>query len=70
MITKLTNSKTLLFFVLFSLIITKGVDDTDESQILEGILEGMKNLRITYKSIEDEVDHKTFLKLIKIFSIK
>ena len=65
MITKLTNSKILIFFFLFSLIITKGVDDTDESQILEGILEGMKNLRITYKSIEDEVDHKTFLKLLK-----
>ena len=48
-----------------SLIISKGVDDTDESQILEGILEGMKNLRISYKSIEDEIDHKTYLKLLK-----
>ena len=65
MITKLTNSKILIFFAFFSLIISKGVDDTDESQILEGILEGMKNLRISYKSIEDEINHKTYLKLLK-----
>ena len=65
MITKLTNSKILIFFAFFSLIISKGVDDTDESQILEGILEGMKNLRIPYKSFEDEIDHKTYLKLLK-----
>ena len=65
MITKLANSKILIFFAFFSLIISKGVDDTDESQILEGILEGMKNLRISYKSIEDEIDHKTYLKLLK-----
>ena len=65
MITKLTNSKILIFFVLFSLIVAKGVDDTDESQILEGILEGMKKLRIPYKSFEDEIDHKIYLKLLK-----
>lgn len=65
MITKLTNSKILIFFALFSLIIAEGIDDTDESQILEGILEAMKNLRIPYKSLEDEIDHKIYLKLLK-----
>ena len=65
MITKFTNSKILIIFVFFSLIIAKGVDDTDESQILEGILEGMKNLNIPFKSVEDEIDHKTYLKLLK-----
>ena len=65
MITKLTNSKILIFFVFFSLIYAKGIDDTDESQILEGILEAMKNLRIPYKSLEDEIDHKIYLKLLK-----
>ena len=65
MITKLTNSKILIFIVFFSLIYAKGIDDTDESQILEGILEAMKNLRIPYKSLEDEIDHKIYLKLLK-----
>ena len=65
MITKLTNSKILIFFVFFSLIYAKGIDDTDESQILEGIIKKKKNLRIPYKSLEDEIDHKIYLKLLK-----
>ena len=65
MITKLTNLQILIFFVFFSLIYAKGIDDTDESQILEGILEAMKNLLIPYKSLEDEIDHKIYLKLLK-----
>ena len=65
MIEKITNSKIIIFFVLFSIIITKIVDDTDESQILEGILEAMKNLKIPYKSLDDTIDHKTYIKLLK-----
>ena len=66
MIEKITNNKILLFFLFFSLILTtKKVDDNDESQLLEGILEGMKNLKIPYKSLDDEINHKTYLKLLK-----
>ena len=65
MTAKLTITKIIIFFIIFSIITTKKVDDNDESQILEGILEAMKNLRISYKSLDDEINHKTYLKLLK-----
>ena len=66
MIEKITNNKILLFFLFFSLILTaKKVDDNDESQLLEGILEGMKNLKIPYKSLDDVIDQKKYIKLLK-----
>ena len=65
MIEKITNNKILLFFLFFSLILTKKVDDNDESQLLEGILEGMKNLKIPYKSLDDVIDQKIYIKLLK-----
>ena len=65
MTAKLTNSKIIIFFIILSIISTQKVDDNDESQILEGILEAMKNLKISYKSLDDEINHKTYLKLLK-----
>ena len=65
MIAKIKNIKIIAFFLIFYLIKAKITDDSDESQILESILEGMKNLRISYKSLDDEVDQKIYLKLLK-----
>ncbi len=65
MIAKIKNIKIIAFFLIFYLIKAKITDDSDESQILESILEGMKNLRIPYKSLDDEIDQKIYLKLLK-----
>ena len=65
MIAKIKNIKIIAFFLIFYLIKAKITDDSDESQILESILEGMKNLRISYKSLDDEIDQKIYLKLLK-----
>ena len=65
MIAKIKNIKIISFFLIFYLIKAKITDDSDESQILESILEGMKNLRISYKSLDDEIDQKIYLKLLK-----
>ena len=65
MIAKIKNIKIIAFFLIFYLIKSKITDDSDESQILESILEGMKNLRIPYKSLDDEIDQKIYLKLLK-----
>ena len=65
MIAKIKNIKIIAFFLIFHLIKAKITDDSDESQILESILEGMKNLRISYKSLDDEIDQKIYLKLLK-----
>ena len=65
MIAKIQNIKIIAFFLIFYLIKAKITDDSDESQILESILEGMKNLRISYKSLDDEIDQKIYLKLLK-----
>ena len=64
MIAKIKNIKIIAFFLIFYLIKAKITDDSDESQILESILEGMKNLRISYKSLDDEIDQKIYLKLL------
>ena len=65
MLAKITNYNIILFFLVFALIINKKIDDNDESQLLEGILEGMKNLKIPYKSLDDTIDHKIYIKLLK-----
>ena len=65
MIAKINGIKILLFLLVFYIIKAKITDDNDESQLLESILEGMKNLRISYKSLDDEIDQKIYLKLLK-----
>ena len=65
MIAKINGFKILLFLLVFYIIKAKITDDNDESQLLESILEGMKNLKITYKSLDDEIDQKIYLKLLK-----
>ena len=65
MIANSKNIKIIAFLLIFYLIKAKITDDSDESQILESILEGMKNLRISYKSLDDEIDQKIYLKLLK-----
>ena len=65
MIPKIKGIKILLFLIVFFILNAKITDDNDESQLLESILEGMKNLRISYKSLDDEIDQKIYLKLLK-----
>ena len=65
MIAKINEIKIILFLIVFFIINAKITDDNDESQLLESILEGMKNLRIPYKSLDDEIDQKIYLKLLK-----
>ena len=65
MIAKINGIKIILFLIVFFIIKAKITDDNDESQLLESILEGMKNLRIPYKSLDDEIDQKIYLKLLK-----
>ena len=65
MIAKINGIKIILFLIVFFIIKAKITDDNDESQLLESILEGMKNLRIPYKSLNDEIDQKIYLKLLK-----
>ena len=55
----------IIFILLIALIISKKIDDSDESQILEGILEAMKNLKIPYKTLDDTIDQRIYLKLLK-----
>jgi hypothetical protein len=60
----LANIK-IIFLLFISLNASKKIDDNDESQILEGILEAMKNLKIPYKSMDDTIDQKIYIKLLK-----
>ena len=55
----------IIFILLISIIISQKIDDNDESQILEGILEAMKNLKIPYKTLDDTIDQRIYLKLLK-----
>ena len=55
----------IIFILSISIIISKKIDDNDESQILEGILEAMKNLKIPYKTLDDTIDQRIYLKLLK-----
>ena len=65
MIAKINGIKIILFLIVFFIIKSKITDDNDESKLLESILEGMKNLKIPYKSLDDEIDQKIYLKLLK-----
>ena len=65
MIAKINGIKIILFLLVFYIINAKITDDNDESELLESILEGMKNLKIPYKSLDDEIDQKIYLKLLK-----
>ena len=60
----LANIK-IIFLLFISINASKKIDDNDESQILEGILEAMKNLKIPYKSMDDTIDQKIYIKLLK-----
>ena len=62
---KMVANFKIIFILLISLIISKKIDDNDESQILEGILEAMKNLKIPYKTLDDKIDQRIYLKLLK-----
>ena len=55
----------LVFIFIFSKVILKEVDDNDEEQLLEGIIQAMKELRIPYNTLEDTIDHKIYIKLLK-----
>ena len=46
-------------------IISKEVDDNDEEQLFEGIIQAMKELKISYNSYEDKVDQRLYIKLLK-----
>ena len=60
----LANIK-IIFLLFISINASKKIDDNDESQILEGILEAMKNLKIPYKTLDDTIDQRIYLKLLK-----
>ena len=55
----------LVFIFIFSKVILKEVDDNDEEQLLEGIIQAMKELRIPNNTLEDIIDHKIYIKLLK-----
>lgn len=50
---------------LINLSLTGKVDDTDESQLLEGIKKGLKDLLIPYSSDEDTITQKQYIKLFQ-----
>ena len=65
MFPKIKFTKTILFVIIFSIIIAKEVDDNDEGQLFEGIIQAMKELKIPYSSYEDTIDLKIYIKLLK-----
>ena len=62
---KIYRYKIFLYFSLFLLISSKKVDDNDETQLLEGIIQAMKDLKISYESMDDVIDQKIYIKLLK-----
>ena len=54
-----------MFIFTLSKVILKDVNDNDEEQLLEGIIQAMKELRIPYNTLEDTIDHKIYIKLLK-----
>ena len=62
---KIKIFKILLFIFLFKSSIFKEIDDNDEEQLFEGIIQAMKALNIPYKSYEDTVDQRIYIKLLK-----
>ena len=65
MFPKIKLTQTILFVIIFSIIIAKEVDDNDEGQLFEGIIQAMKELKIPYSSYEDTIDLKIYIKLLK-----
>ena len=62
---KIYRYKIFLYFSLFLLISSKKIDDNDETQLLEGIIQAMKDLKISYESMDDVIDQKIYIKLLK-----
>ena len=62
---KLKLTQTILFVTIFSILISKEVDDNDEGQLFEGIIQAMQELKIPYTSYEDTIDLKIYIKLLK-----
>ena len=65
MFPKIKLTQIILFVIIFSIIISKEVDDNDEGQLFEGIIQAMKELKIPYSSYEDTIDLKIYIKLLK-----
>ena len=65
MFSKIKSIKIIIFIIIFSIIISKEVDDNDEQQLFEGIIEAIKELKIPYSSYEDTIDQKIYIKLLK-----
>ena len=62
---KIKLTQTILFVTIFSILISKEVDDNDEGQLFEGIIQAMQELKIPYTSYEDTIDLKIYIKLLK-----
>ena len=62
---KIKLTQTILFVTIFSILISKEVDDNDEGQLFEGIVQAMQELKIPYTSYEDTIDLKIYIKLLK-----
>ena len=62
---KIKLTKIILFVTIFSILISKEVDDNDEGQLFEGIIQAMQELKIPYTSYEDTIDLKIYIKLLK-----
>ena len=65
MLSKIKSIKIIIFIIIFSIIISKEVDDNDEQQLFEGIIEAIKELKIPYTSYEDTIDQKIYIKLLR-----
>ena len=65
MFSKIKSIKIIIFIIIFSIIISKEVDDNDEQQLFEGIIEAIKELKIPYTSYEDTIDQKIYIKLLR-----
>ena len=65
MFSKINIFTIFLCVFIINAIISKEVDDNDEEQLFEGIIQAMKELKISYKSYEDKVDQRLYIKLLK-----
>ena len=65
MFSKINIFTIFLCVFIINAIISKEVDDNDEEQLFEGIIQAMKELKISYNSYEDKVDQRLYIKLLK-----
>ena len=65
MFSKINIFTIFLCVFIINTIISKEVDDNDEEQLFEGIIQAMKELKISYNSYEDKVDQRLYIKLLK-----